>query len=222
MFGTAAPSRLEKAGAAPERKWLPTTKLTVSGHMTREGHFEERGLPAGAARACFYGLAMKLLALAECDGANGQTMKGPMARCRREPMAFEVKSAIGAPSMHLVAAIALIGCCSPHAAGQSSLAAPVANEPTGFDFAKTRSFGAFTIPSLSRPQLGNSARLHDLISGGKLTLTLDDAIALALENNLEIAVIRYDLPIAQTDLLRAEGRTRKTRPFGTSTRHGKG
>jgi hypothetical protein len=47
--------------------------------------------------------------------------------------------------------------------------------------------------------------LQDLIVDGKLTLTLDDAIALALENNLEIAVTRYDLPIAQTDLLRARG-----------------
>lgn len=44
-----------------------------------------------------------------------------------------------------------------------------------------------------------------MIVGGKLMLTLDDAIALVLENNLEIAVARYDLPIAQTDLLRAKG-----------------
>ena len=36
-------------------------------------------------------------------------------------------------------------------------------------------------------------------------LALDDAIALALENNLDIAVARYNLPIAQTDLLRAKG-----------------
>jgi len=47
------------------------------------------------------------------------------------------------------------------------------------------------------PRLDNSQRLQDLIVDGKLTLTLDDAIALALENNLEIAVTRYDLPIAQ-------------------------
>ena len=45
----------------------------------------------------------------------------------------------------------------------------------------------------------------NLIVDGKLMLTLDDAIALALENNLDIAVARYNLPIAQTDLLRAKG-----------------
>ena len=47
--------------------------------------------------------------------------------------------------------------------------------------------------------------LQNLISDGKLDLSIDDAIALALENNLEIAVARYDLPIAQTDFLRAKG-----------------
>lgn len=55
------------------------------------------------------------------------------------------------------------------------------------------------------PRLDNSRRLDDLIVGDKLMLGLDDAIALALENNLDIAVARYNLPIAQTDLLRAKG-----------------
>jgi outer membrane protein TolC len=55
------------------------------------------------------------------------------------------------------------------------------------------------------PHLDNSRRLQNLIADGKLVLALDDAIALALENNLDIAVARYNLPIAQTDLLRAKG-----------------
>ena len=41
--------------------------------------------------------------------------------------------------------------------------------------------------------------MHD----GKLYLSLDDAIALALENNLDIAIARYNLNIADTDILRA-------------------
>lgn len=49
----------------------------------------------------------------------------------------------------------------------------------------------------------NSPRLHDLIRNGKLELSLADALALALENNLDIAVQRYVLPAAQTDVLRA-------------------
>ena len=41
---------------------------------------------------------------------------------------------------------------------------------------------------------------------GKLYLSLNDAIALALENNLDIAIARYNLNIADTDILRAQGR----------------
>ena len=83
------------------------------------------------------------------------------------------------------------------------------DESTRFDYSKSHGFPRglypYTVPSLPGPRLDNSQRLHDLTVDGKLTLTLDDAIALALENNLEIAVTRYDLPIAQTDLLRAKG-----------------
>jgi outer membrane protein TolC len=53
--------------------------------------------------------------------------------------------------------------------------------------------------------LDNSRRLENLVVDGKLMLRLDDAIALALENNLDIEVARYNLPIAQTDFLRTKG-----------------
>jgi len=39
---------------------------------------------------------------------------------------------------------------------------------------------------------------------GKVFLSLNDAIALALENNLDIAIARYNLNIADTDLLRSQ------------------
>jgi outer membrane protein len=54
------------------------------------------------------------------------------------------------------------------------------------------------------PKLANSARIDQLLHDGQLTLSLDDAIALALENNLDIAIARYNMPIADTDLLRAK------------------
>ena len=56
-----------------------------------------------------------------------------------------------------------------------------------------------------RPELANSPRLEDLIRDGKLFLSLQDAIYLALENNLDIAVQRFNLDIAETDVLRARG-----------------
>lgn len=52
--------------------------------------------------------------------------------------------------------------------------------------------------------LENSPRLRELIRDGKLELSMSDALALTLENNLGIAVQRYLRPIAQVDVLRAE------------------
>ena len=52
--------------------------------------------------------------------------------------------------------------------------------------------------------LTNSPRLQNLERDGKLYISLRDAISLALENNLDIAYFRYNLPIAQADLLRTK------------------
>jgi hypothetical protein len=43
-----------------------------------------------------------------------------------------------------------------------------------------------------------------LLRDGKLMLSLNDAIALALENNLDLVIARYNLPIADTDILRTQ------------------
>ena len=48
----------------------------------------------------------------------------------------------------------------------------------------------------------NSPRLNELVHDGKLDLSMADALALALENNLSIDVERLIRPIAQVDLLR--------------------
>ena len=39
---------------------------------------------------------------------------------------------------------------------------------------------------------------------GKIYLSIDDAVALALENNLDLDIARYNLNIAEADLLRAK------------------
>lgn len=51
--------------------------------------------------------------------------------------------------------------------------------------------------------LTNSGRLEKLIRSGRLYLSVQDAIALALENNLDVAVSRLNFGIAEADLLRA-------------------
>ena len=54
------------------------------------------------------------------------------------------------------------------------------------------------------PSLANSMRLNSLVRDGKLYLSLQNAIDLALENNLDIVIARYNLPIAQMDILRTQ------------------
>ena len=63
--------------------------------------------------------------------------------------------------------------------------------------------GPYTPRHLAAPDLANTSRIDSLMHDGKLYLSLDDAVALALENNLDIAIARYNLNIADTDILRA-------------------
>jgi len=72
--------------------------------------------------------------------------------------------------------------------------------------------------SLPQPVLRNSDRLHALIRDNKLLLSLDDAVALTLENNYDIAIARYNMDIANTDLLVANaGGTVRGVPTGLLT-----
>ena len=57
---------------------------------------------------------------------------------------------------------------------------------------------------LAQPSFGNSSRIDSLMRDGKIYLSVDDAIALALENNLDLDLARYNLNIADADLLRAK------------------
>jgi outer membrane protein TolC len=65
-------------------------------------------------------------------------------------------------------------------------------------------FGAYMPSSVPPPRLANSPRLDQLIRDGKLYISLTDAISLAIENNLDVAIARYNLPIADTDILRTK------------------
>jgi outer membrane protein len=64
--------------------------------------------------------------------------------------------------------------------------------------------GPYKPRHVAAPNLANTARVDGLMHDGKLLLSLNDAIALALENNLDIAIARYNLNIADTDVLRAK------------------
>jgi outer membrane protein TolC len=99
---------------------------------------------------------------------------------------------------------------------QSSAAAPAAadSQPSApqptkttlqFDMPKSRNpLNAYAPDTVPEPVLSNSPHLDRLIRDGKLYLSLKDAIELALEDNLDLAIARYNLPIANTDILRTE------------------
>ena len=65
--------------------------------------------------------------------------------------------------------------------------------------------GPFRRPRVPQLFPGDETRLTRLIRDGKLYLSLQDALALALENNLDVEAERYDVVIARTDRTRAAG-----------------
>lgn len=65
-------------------------------------------------------------------------------------------------------------------------------------------FSAYLPTEVPEPRLTNTPLLSQLVRDDKLYLSLKDAIRLALENNLDLAIARYNLPIANTDILRTK------------------
>ena len=120
----------------------------------------------------------------------------------------------------LWAALATLACAqfSPFLSAQDVPAAPTPQtapapaQPQAVhlqDYSKPRSaFPYFLRPyqpqEVAQPDLGNSPRIDSLLHDGKVYLSIDDAVALALENNLDIDIARYNLNIADTDYLRAK------------------
>ena len=62
----------------------------------------------------------------------------------------------------------------------------------------------YTSLQIPEPMLTNTPKIDQLIQDGKLMLSLDDAISLSLENNLNISIARYTPWIAETQLLLAK------------------
>lgn len=77
--------------------------------------------------------------------------------------------------------------------------------PLSFEMPKSRNpLHAYMPDSVPEPVLANSVRIDRMVRDGKLYLSLKDAIDLALEDNLDLAIARYNLPIADTDILRTK------------------
>lgn len=72
--------------------------------------------------------------------------------------------------------------------------------------------------NIAKADFANPVRLTDLVKDGKIYLSLSDALALAIEDNYDIAIARYNLDIADTDILRTRnGSTPLGAPSGLVT-----
>jgi outer membrane protein len=90
-----------------------------------------------------------------------------------------------------------------------NLTQPLYMRSTARDFSKPRGyfprpFAPYAPTTAPDVQTNNSPKLDQLVKNGKIYLSLSDAVILALENNYDIAIQRYNLDIADTDLLRAK------------------
>lgn len=63
-------------------------------------------------------------------------------------------------------------------------------------------FNTYRATLVPQPNLANSGRIDSLVHNGVLELSLKEAITLSLENNLDLAIARYNIPIAEADILR--------------------
>ena len=63
-------------------------------------------------------------------------------------------------------------------------------------------FVVYTVREVAPLNVTNSGHIDQLLKDGKMYLSLNDAVAMALENNLDIGIQRYNLSIADTDILR--------------------
>ena len=59
----------------------------------------------------------------------------------------------------------------------------------------------YTSRTVPRPNLTNSAMTDKLFRDGSIYLSINDAVAMGIENNLDITLQRYNLSIADTDIL---------------------
>ncbi len=111
---------------------------------------------------------------------------------RRDRFVFAVRRSV-ALALCLTCPLSLTLAQQP---GIASLAPEKASVP-----AIVRPYFLVNVPP---PRLANSPRLAQLVRAGTLYLTVQDAIALALENNIDLEVARYNPLIAGWNLTRAQ------------------
>jgi outer membrane protein TolC len=152
------------------------------------------------------------LSVLEQQNETVRTMRGQTGKKLRAVAAVMLTLAAGVPSGFAQQPTAAVP--NKSASDLPSAPAPVLTEPFSLrpslrDFSqpaapfKGNPISKYMPTAVAKANFANSVRLVDLVKDGKIYLSLSDAIALAIENNYDIAIARYNLDIADTDLLRA-------------------
>jgi outer membrane protein TolC len=82
---------------------------------------------------------------------------------------------------------------------------PLAEAPSAYQAGVFHLVAPYRAPSIPALPEGSVYRLSGLVRDGSLFLSLHDAIVIALANNLDVEIARYNLLLAETDILRARG-----------------
>jgi|UPI000551F263 outer membrane protein len=121
-----------------------------------------------------------------------QTQTNPTAPANQQPVVTDTTGIPGLPQ-----------------APQPKPTEPLYLRDTTVDYTKPKShfwnpIAPYTSTNLPAARLGNTPQLDQLLRDGKIYLSLNDAVTLALENNYDIEIARINLDIADTDILRTK------------------
>src|SRR5262245_40343169 len=97
--------------------------------------------------------------------------------------------------------LAILLCLTIAAPGFAQTPQITGERPGGFVNWFTNNYRAHPVPNVS---FEDSPRLERLLRAGTIYLSLRDAIALALENNLDLELARFNPKLSEANLLRAQ------------------
>lgn len=129
----------------------------------------------------------------ESTNGQGRPVRGHAAPTWADELRWCWRNARGLRIANLYIALLLVTTIATKAKAQTSTVTPSAGP-----------LHAWRQPTVSPPSLSDSGRLDHLLRGETLYLSLQDTIALALENNLDVAIERYAPLEAASDLQRTK------------------
>src|SRR4051794_26783329 len=124
-------------------------------------------------------------------------------------MRFLNRNLFKTKSLAIIGAVLALAGLSAAQGNSATSSKTLAHPYSAEDYTKPKSHlwnvvAPYTAREVPPPNFTNSPRIDQVVRDGKIYLSMSDAITLALENNLDLAIARYNLSIADTDILRSK------------------